>query len=138
MTAVSPTITIEEFTCEREGAPLFYRQNGDGTVPDRRGDDHGAVLVRLDVDGWTGDVVAVDLRQSSDVRVLSRAIEALTLIRDKLAEINPQGSYGRCMSAGEWGRCKLRDGHEVDGDHLFPTEEEWRTELEVLEKASKA
>lgn len=115
-----------------DAQPLHYATDRDD-LPMKRGEDHAALMIRLDVDGQH-DAVSVDLNQSDPLDVLERSIEALQRVHAKLERTSEGQRSGRCMARGGWGRCKLRTGHEVDCDHLFPTEEEWTAEQEALGK----
>jgi hypothetical protein len=133
------TIDIRDFQIEPERGPDrpiiayevedFIRRDG--------GHDYGAVIVRINVDGQF-DLVQADLEQSGDLTIIDRAIAALTSVRAELASLyasHPR-QPGRCLESGNWGRCKTTEGHE--GDHVFPTEEEWSAEFRALSGARAA
>jgi hypothetical protein len=100
----------------------------------RGGTDYGAVIVRINVDG-SFDLVQADLGQTGDLTVLNRAIAALGDVRSELEVLYAAGGRrpGRCLESGNWGRCTTIEGH--GGDHVFPTEEEWRAEFNALAQA---
>jgi hypothetical protein len=129
------TIDIRDFQIvpERDsGRPIVayevedFRRDG--------GDDYGAVIVRINVDG-SFDLVQADLGQTGDLTVLNRAIAALGDVRSELEVLYAAGGRrpGRCLESGNWGRCTTIEGH--GGDHVFPTEEEWRAEFNALAQA---
>ena len=103
----------------------------------RGGTDYGAVIVRIDVDGCGCDLVQADLEQTGDLALLDRAIAALTTVRAKLEDVyTAQGKRpGRCLESGDWGRCKTSEGHQ--GDHVFPTQEDWSAEFHALSGAGR-
>jgi hypothetical protein len=89
------TIDIRDFQIvpERDsGRPIVayevedFRRDG--------GDDYGAVIVRINVDG-SFDLVQVDLVQTGDLAVLDRAIRALGDVRSELEVLYGAGGRGR-------------------------------------------
>jgi hypothetical protein len=103
----------------------------------RQADDYGAVIVRIGVDGHH-DHGQADFAQTDDITGLNRAIEALSAVRSELEVLYAAGGRrpGRCLESGDWGRCTTTEGHE--GDHVFPTEEDWRAEYDALSNARAA
>src|SRR4051812_18861700 len=119
------TIEIRELDVypEDDGAPSVYYRAEEITGKSTRGEDYGALLVRLNVDGEGFDVVQVELNGTGDLEALDRALAAVRAARADLGRLygaNGAKWRGRCMTAGGWGRCYLDSGH--DEDHEFPTE----------------
>lgn len=122
-------MSVERFTIwtplSDEERPLHFSSDKDELYDDKISRHTvGVVLVELGVDNNSHDSVVMDAGRSSELRVLDETIDRLQRIRDALAESSPASRLGQCMSAGNWGRCELSDGHE--GAHDFPTEAEWR------------
>jgi hypothetical protein len=132
------TVDINHFWIEPDrdsGQPLIGYEVED--FPRRGGTDYGALIVRIAVDGGHYDVQA-DFAQTDDITGLNRAIEALSAVRSELEVLYAAGGRrpGRCLESGDWGRCTTTEGHE--GDHVFPTEEDWRAEYDALSNARAA
>lgn len=131
VSSTSPVIDLSDFSIRPVdgGNTVDYRGLPDDMPckPGALGLHHGAVLVRLDVDGEWSDVVNVAAGRSSDLSVLRRVIDTLIQVRDQIERMVPEDQRwaGQCMASGDWGRCEGREGH--GGDHDFPTEEEWKT-----------
>jgi len=122
----SDSLTINRLTLHDDhpdSRQLHFTTDEDFSEAPATGVNTGAVLVRLNVD-HEHDSVTLDSNGSSEFRALSAAIEHLQRVHDVLAEFSASAADGWCMDAGDWGRCKGRDGH--DGTHDFPTEVEYR------------
>jgi hypothetical protein len=133
------TIDINHLWIERDrdpGQPSIGYEVED--FPRRGGTDYGALIVRLAVDGGGYDHVQADFAQTDDLAGIDRVIAALTTVRSELEALyDARGRRpGRCLESGNWGRCTTTEGHE--GDHVFPTEEDWRAECGALSNARVA
>lgn len=131
------SIHLDEFTIEHHGRDIWFR-NDHAEMPRRPGDDAGAILFRHSVDGHPADLVAIDANHTGLLDLLDHAIETLTAARDRYTAMVPaeRRPASQCVAFGDWGRCSLRSGHEVDtgGEHLFSTEEQWEAEQQALRK----
>ncbi len=70
------------------------------------GEDVGSVAVRINVDG-NHDLVLLEDERSTDVSVLTRAVEVLTFVRDELAALTRRRRGARPVH-GAWRLGPLR------------------------------
>jgi hypothetical protein len=134
---IMTTVDINHFWIEPDGGsgwPLLGYEVKDFV---RQAEDYGAVIVRMGVDGHF-DHVQADFAQTDDITGLTRAIAALTVVRAELEALyEARGRRpGRCLESGDYGRCRTTEGHE--GDHVFPTQEDWQAEYDALSQARAA
>jgi hypothetical protein len=126
------TIDINHFWIEPDGGSAWPLVGYEVKDFIRQAEDYGAVIVRIGVDGH------FDLAQTDDLTGLDRAMAAIAAVRAELEALyDARGRrQGRCLESGNWGRCTTTEGHE--GDHVFPTEEDWRAECGALSNARVA
>lgn len=138
----STEITGFNYDSKVEPGAVYYSTDGDRVWHAQGGEQYAAMLIRFDVDGGLTSV-DVDLDRSSDTTVLDRAIATLTELRDRRLSMGGPG-YGQCMTAGDYGRCKLREGHVAEMAagghepmHVFPTEAECDAAIEQRMQARR-
>jgi len=94
---------VRDFNINRyDDISLVYRSEHD--LHREGGQDAGAILFRLAVDGHS-DIVTAEYGQTGDLRVVTRAIEALTAIRAELERAYKGRPHrvGRCVEYGDLG-----------------------------------
>ena len=134
---MSDDLEIEGFCIRREvrddrAELLHYSTDEEDFIDCLKFERHGAVLIRLWMDGQH-DAVSVDTRHSDPKEVLEMAIERAQEALARLNELHADTSRdGRCMTPGDWGRCRAHSGHE--GEHDYPTEQEWEAEQRELRR----
>lgn len=132
---MSGQLEIEGFNITREdrddrSSALFYSTDQEDFMNGWRGENHGAVPIRLWVDGYH-DAVALEDHHSDPREVLEKAIERAQEVLARLNELHANTPrVGQCMTPGSWGRCQAETGHE--GEHDFPTKEQWEAERRAL------
>lgn len=119
---------IGEASWDGERSYVFHDEAG------REANYHqGRVIVTLDVDDGEFDLVELSKTDlTSHITALTQAIDALEAVREGLLTMyGDDAPIGRCTATGDWGRCKAREDHE-DGEHVFPTEDQYRAESQRL------
>lgn len=115
------SIDLHSFTVKSEDpadrftAPeIVYDEHRSVTFPDSAGEYDARVGIEINVDGMF-DIVVPETNGFDKIQVLNRAIEALSIARDHLADFaNITGDLaGKCLDVNETGhRCTVRGQHD--------------------------